>query len=268
MKEFLKEIKGLNKEIKKLKTENDETSALLTSKKDAFKTFLNERFKNVQIASDAVQIKDDVNTYLYEMKKETLKLTKKEILNGWNDFDDIRDRGFYHPMYEMEHMLMRFMKTHELNTEEVIYENGNKPKEKEKTNIFEELKEDMLNNGIVSQTIKNYISVDLEFRKGLETIITDNNYAISRMKNDKSQKIRNYFSKDKLEEMFSNNTVLSVEDGYKFKKNINPEVPVVSISLNEVTKNKYHITILFENGEKENLSIEKNYFNVDNYLVL
>jgi len=235
--------------LKQQKTDSDNQ---LSNIRNEFKTWLNENFKESEHYGGSVQIKDAKNVYNYNIKEEVLRMSKepRRSMRGM--------RGFgFHPMdiyFEQYDKMMR-------EETETFYEGNKVPQLPKELDLYETLKNDILNNGEISTRIKKYIGEDRLLRIKLEDDIkklsNDIYQAETEINNLSYKHIKAVFTAEKIKSLFNEKATIVTGNDYTLKNGIK------SIHFKKETKNQYYIEIV---NKKDEPIIEKynksNFFNI------
>ena len=253
--------KERDKQIALLIIENEGIGKKVSENRTNFKNWLDEKFSNNSIDSDRIEISDDFNRYTYTIEDEFLKLKKNIRKSGF---------GFGFGMHPMDFM-MDMMYEKQKETEEVLYEGNYVPKDKSKlkVNIFEQLKEDLLNKGEISMGIKKYIHEDRKMRIELQNEEQENRSKISKLENENRSELqevfKSEFSKEKVTEMFKNKETIKDFDFHQISTNAG-YCDVKAIKFKKETDKTYYLEFLLSDEEEETVKVNKKDFSISRYI--
>ena len=251
-----------------LKAENTNLKKVVEENRDTFKKWINENFIEPNFNGDYVELADDNNSYHYRMEDEYLRMKKtirpSRSRGGFGGFG-----GFgMHPMEMMEMMMYEQMEKKQIEHDEVVYEGGYQPKLKVEYNMFPRLKEDLINKGEISNTIKKYIHEDRKMRVELENQINTNKNEISKLETENrkalQEAVKAEFTKEKVAEMFKNRVTLV--NGEKYTLCDQSCDTVKTLTFKKETPEKYFLEFVFTDEEEKVLGIEKKKFKISNYI--
>lgn len=248
----------ITEKIKSLQSEKERLNDILKENRDVFQKWINENFKNPQYDGSYVEVSDEVNTYKYSMDDGFLKMHKSAIISY--------GRGFIHTM----ELYMEMANQKKIDDDEVIYEGNYQPAQKKIANKFEMLKEDMINKGEISSTIRKYINDDRTLRLNLQDEIEKIANEISNLQQENQKEIHaalnEEFSGDKLAKLFEAKQTFINGEKYQFKKiGCNK---IKSFTFKKETKDLYYFDVFFDNEEEDLLKVYKNEFKITNYISL
>lgn len=248
----------VQKRVAFLKAENAELKTKSDNNRTEFSNWINENFIEVSYDGTYVEISDKKFHFEYTIDSGVLRLNKK--LKG-REFER-RFGGFMHPM-EMMYFMMEKLENKDFET---IYEGNESPVNNEE--LYLKLKEDMINKGEISQTIKKYIHDDRKMRSETNDKMEKNSQEIRKLESEYKATLENQlkeeFSKEKLTELFKNKTTLVNGEKYNFLS-YNCNVPK-SITFKKETTDKYYLELLFADDDEETLKLNKKDFKISKYL--
>lgn len=172
-------------------------------------------------------------------------------------------RGCYgfHPMGMFYDQMLERMESER----ETFYEGNKAPEKAKELDLYETLKNDILNNGEISTRIKKYIGEDRTMRQKLESDInklSDEIYGVERSIKDITYNyFKENFSEEKIKKLFAEKTTF-VNGEYTLNNKYK------SVTFKKETARQYHIEIV---NEKDETFIEKpfkSYFSIKNYICL
>lgn len=252
----------VQKRVAFLKDENAELKTKTENNRTEFSNWINENYKSkgYEISYDGsyVEISDKKFHFEYTIESGVLKLNKKLKSREF----ERRFGGFMHPM-EMMYFMMEKMENKEFET---IYEGNESPVNNEE--LYLKLKEDMINKGEISRTIKKYIYEDRKMRTDANEKMENNSREIRKLESEYKTALENQlkeeFSKEKLVELFKNKTTLINGEKYNFLP-YQSETPK-SITFKKETDDKYYLELLFSDDNEETLKLNKKDFKISKYL--
>lgn len=254
------DLEAKKKRILVLVEKKVELNTFLEENKTTFREWLVKNFANHHYGSTNVEICDKItgNDYNYTIEGGLLRL--KKLASSKSDGWGCGNRG------GMIDMFMSGMNPH--SEEEVFYEGGQTPKPKV-DELYEKLKNDIIENGEISQTIKKYIHGDNILRKEADDELYKINDEIRALENEvlKTQKevLIAEFTPEKITKLFTIKTVLENGKQYIFRDWGCGDF-VKTITFRKETKNNYYLDFLLIDDEEEFLKIRKTDFLIFNYI--
>jgi len=248
--EIKAEINLLNDNLNSLNQQKKELQETLVKNHNEFKTWLTENFKNFDHGTDYVYVKDKKFRYEYSLDNDILRMKKKSR----------NSRGFhgFHPMDMFYDQMMEKMESEE----EIFYEGNKAPKELE---LYETLKNDILNNGEISTRIKKYIGEDRIMRQKLNSDIdklSDDIYNVERSINNITYNyFKEEFNEEKIKKLFAEKTTF-VNGEYTLKNKYK------SVTFKKETLRQYQIDMINEKDKTFVDKINKNNFDIRNYICI
>lgn len=252
-----KKLKEISEKIMLLKADNERMNSFIKENRDNFKKWINEKFNNPVFDSNYVNVSDEVNEYKYTIESDDMLRLKK------TPFQSFR-RGWGHPM----EFLFDSIEQKASEQTEYVYEGNYQPKIKERINIFEDLKEDMLNSGEICTTIKKYIYDDRKIRIEYQNQIDVNSSEIRKLEQENRKEmlaeLNAHFTVEKLTELFKNKTTLV--DGENCSLKIYDRNKVKSLTFKKETSDRYYLELVYENNEEDTIKCYKSDFDISNYI--
>lgn len=256
-------LQEVSEKISLLKAENEKLSSTLNENRDVFKKWLTEKFRDTNYDGSYVRFSDDVNEYSYTMEEgdneKMLRLKKTPYNNMPRGF------GWEHPMKQ----LLFSMGEQQLSDKtEYVYENNYQPKLKNRENIFDVLKEDLLNSGEISNTIKKYINEDRKMRIDCQERMDVNSKEIRQLEQENRkallEKLKNEFTIEKITELFENKT--TIVNGEKYSLQDYDCNTVKSITFKKQTSDKYYLELVYKNNDEDTIKRNKKDFDISDYI--
>ena len=249
--EIKAEINLLNDNLNSLNQQKTELTETLVKNRTEFETWLTENFKNFDNGTDYVYLKDKKFRYEYSLDNDILRMKKRSNINYCG----------FHPMhvfYEQMHNKME-------SEEEIFYEGNKAPEKTEELELYETLKNDILNNGEISTRIKKYIGEDRIMRQKLNSDIdklSNDIYNVERSINNITYNhFKEEFNEEKIKKLFAEKTTFPNSE-YTLKNKYK------SITFKKETARQYHIEILNEKDETFVDIVNKNTFSIRNYICI
>lgn len=250
--EIKAEIAILNDKKNSLIQQQTELKEVAEKNRTSFREWLTNNFKHFDHSTDYVDLKDKKFIYSYNLEDGILKMVKKSR-NHRGGF------GF-HPMNMYYDQMLQKME----EEKETFYEGNKAPEKPTEIDLYETLKNDILNNGEISSHIKKYIGEDRTMRQKLETKLSNEIYDIEKsISTITQQHFNENFTLEKIKKLFSEKTTFTNGE-YTLRNNYK------SVTFKKETAKQYQIEITKITDQEITFvdKIDKRYFNIKNYITL
>jgi hypothetical protein len=162
------------------------------------------------------------------------------------------------------------MDKEEKEQEETVYEGNLIPEKKkiEELDLFPILKDDLINKGPISSTIKKWIHEDklerIKLQERRDHLRSESQKLADEKYKNKRDFLKTNFSD--IAKLFEDKVTLKTSDGYAF--NVYDGQIVETITFKKATEKQYHIELTYADKDVETIRENKKEFRIEDYINL